>query len=142
VATSYHRLELEASMPMRTDFGERTGENEALFREVNERLKDRKKDDPGWALPSRWICECADDGCTERFEMSPLEYEELRSEPTHFGVFPSEEHVSPDVERVVEQHDGYWVVEKIGEAAEVAEETDPRVRAAQFLVSGLALRPI
>ena len=35
-------------------------------------------------------------------------------------------HVQPDVERVIEQHRVYWVVEKFGEAAEVAEETDPR----------------
>lgn len=34
-------------MPIRTDYGERTGENEALFREVNERLMERKQDDPG-----------------------------------------------------------------------------------------------
>ena len=111
---------------MGTDYGERKGENEALFREVNERLKERKRDDSGWALPSQWVCECAEGSCTQRIEMSPLEYEQLRSEPTHFAVFPNEEHVSLDVERIVEKRDGYWVVEKIGDAAEVAEETDPR----------------
>jgi hypothetical protein len=113
-------------MSIGTDYGERTGENEALFREVNERLMGRKQDDSGWALPSMWICECAEETCTERIEMSPLEYEQLRSGPTHFAVVPNEEHVSLDVERIVEKRDRYWVVEKIGEAAEVAEETDPR----------------
>jgi hypothetical protein len=113
-------------MSIGTDYGERTGENEALFREVNERLRDRKRDDPAWGSLSKWICECAEETCTARIEMSPLEYEELRSEPTHFAVFPNEEHVSLDVERVVEKRDRYWMVEKIGEAAEVAEETDPR----------------
>jgi hypothetical protein len=113
-------------MSIGTDWGERTGENEALFREVNERLKDRKRDDPAWASPSRWLCECAEETCTERIEMTPLEYEQLRSEATHFAVVPNEEHVSLDVERIVEKHDRYWVVEKIGEAAEIAEETDPR----------------
>jgi hypothetical protein len=108
-----------------TDWGERTGENEALFREVNERLEARK-DDVAWTTPSRWICECAEETCTERIEMTPREYEQLRSEATHFAVVPDEEHVSIDVERVVEKHDRYWVVEKIGEAAETAEETDPR----------------
>ena len=58
--------------------------------------------------------------------MSPLEYEQLRSEPTQFAVVPNEEHVSLDVERIVAKRDCYWVVEKIGEAAEVVEETDPR----------------
>ena len=73
---------------MGTDYGERKGANEALFREVNERLMERKKDDPGWSLPSLWVCECAEETCTERIEMSPLQYEELRSEPTHFAVVP------------------------------------------------------
>jgi hypothetical protein len=109
-----------------TDYGERKGKNEALFREVNERLKDRKEDDSAWTMPSQWICECADEHCTERIEMSLLEYEDLRSEPTRFAVAAGEKHVSPDVERVVEERGDYWIVEKFGEAAETAEETDPR----------------
>jgi len=113
-------------MSLGTDYGERTGENEALFRELNERLRDRKRDHSAWALPSLWICECAEETCTERIEMSPLEYEKLRSVPTHFAVVPNEQHIALEVERIVEKHDGYWVVEKIGEAAETAEETDPR----------------
>ena len=113
-------------MSIGTDHGRRAVENEALFREVNERLMERKQDDPGWSLPSPWVCECAEETCTERIEMSPLQYEELRSEPTHFAVVPDEEHVSLDVERIVEKRDRYWVVEKTGEAAEIAEETDPR----------------
>jgi hypothetical protein len=68
---------------MGADYDERTGENEALFREVNERLKERKRDDLAWQAPSEWICQCAEETCTERIEMSPLEYEQLRSEPTH-----------------------------------------------------------
>jgi hypothetical protein len=109
-----------------TDHDTRTGENEALFREVNERLQERKEDHSAWAIPSEWICECADEACTERIKMSLLEYEELRSEPTHFAVVPNEKHVSLDVEQIVKKFEDYWVVEKVGEAAEVAEETDPR----------------
>jgi hypothetical protein len=109
-----------------TDYDQRKGENEALFREVNERLKERMEDDSAWALPSEWICECADPECTERIEMSLLEYEDLRSAPTHFAVAPNREHVFTDVERIVEEREDYWVVEKLGDAAEIAEETDPR----------------
>jgi hypothetical protein len=96
-------------MSMGTDYDARTGENEALFREVNERLKERKQEDSVWVSPSQWICECAEETCTERIEMSPLEYEQLRSESTQFAVAPNEEHVSLDVERIVEKRDGYWV---------------------------------
>jgi hypothetical protein len=34
--------------------------------------------------------------------------------------------VWPDVERVVEMNDGYWVVEKVERAAEIAVSADPR----------------
>jgi hypothetical protein len=113
-------------MSIGADYGERTGENEALFREVNERLKERKQDDSAWTAPSQWVCECAEETCTERIEMSPREYEQLRANPTHFAVVPDQQHVSLDVERIVEKREQYWVVEKVGEAAETAEETDPR----------------
>ena len=36
-------------MPIGTDYDERTGENEALFRELNERLKERKEDRFAWS---------------------------------------------------------------------------------------------
>ena len=106
--------------------GERTGENEALFREVNERLREREEDHSAWSIPLQWICECADEACTERIEMSLSEYEELRSEPTHFAVVPNEKHVSSGVEEIVKKFQDYWVLEKIGVAAEIAEETNPR----------------
>jgi hypothetical protein len=117
------------SVPVGTHRGhrERTkGENEALFRELNERLSTREQ---GATFPEsrlKWICECEDEACTERIEMTRREYEELRADPTHFAVFPGEKHLSPDVERVVMKREAYWVVEKVGEAAETAEETDPR----------------
>ena len=45
----------------------------------------------------------------------------LRAEPTRFAVKPG--HELPDVERVVERHESYFVVEKAeGEAARLAED--------------------
>jgi hypothetical protein len=52
------------------------------------------------------------------------EYEHVRAEPSHFFVRP--EHNRPDIERIIEQHPDYWVVEKFGEAGEAVRETDPR----------------
>jgi hypothetical protein len=79
-------------------------------------------------LLSDWICECADETCTERIELTPQQYEKVRESPTHFIVAPSKEHVVPEVARVVEKHERYWVVEKVGEAAAVAEQLDPNSR--------------
>lgn len=57
--------------------------------------------------------------------LTPQAYEELRGDPTLFAIVPG--HEQPDVEDVVERHDGYHVVRKRGGApAQVARETDTR----------------
>jgi len=61
--------------------------------------------------------------------MTVEEYERVRRVPTHFLVLPGESHVFPDIERVVEDHDGYVVVEKFGDAGRMAAKLDPRSRA-------------
>ena len=62
--------------------------------------------------------------------MTPEEYEELRSNAIHSRSLPPRCMSFPDVERIVEKRERYWVVEKIGEAAEVAEQLDIREVAA------------
>ena len=57
--------------------------------------------------------------------MTPEEYEELRSNATHFAVAPAEMHVVPEVERVVEERERYWVVEKQGEERSGNREFEP-----------------
>ena len=109
-----------------SELEQRVGQNQALFREVNERINALQEARAVWVTISEWVCECADETCTERIAMTPEEYEELRSNATHFVVAPAEMHVVPDVERIVEKRERYWVVEKQGEAAEVAEELDIR----------------
>ena len=48
----------------------------------------------------------------------------MRGVPTHFVVAPG--HVVPDVEVVVRETPRYQVVEKIGVAAKVSTQLDPR----------------
>jgi hypothetical protein len=104
----------------------RAGRNQSLFREVNERVEEINQANDLWLTLAEWVCECAFDTCTERVELTPEQYEKVREEPTRFLVAPSSEHVIPDVEEVVERHSRYWVVEKAGEAATVAEQLDAR----------------
>lgn len=59
--------------------------------------------------------------CTEPVPLTHEEYEAVRTRPTCFLVLPDDAHVIADVEKVVERHERYWVVEKIGVAAELAE---------------------
>ena len=111
-------------LPQR-DRAERAARNQALFREVNERINDVHA---GFAPAATFqiVCECADPGCTEQIELTTATYEAVRSHADRFIVEP--EHVWPEVERDVERGDGYVVVEKLRRAAQVARATDPRSR--------------
>jgi hypothetical protein len=104
----------------------RAGTNQALFREVNERVKDVNDHFHAFTSLSDWLCECANDMCTQRIEMAGEQYEQVRAAGDRFFVAPSDEHVWADVERVIERHENYWVVEKIELAAKVAKDSDPR----------------
>jgi hypothetical protein len=109
-----------------TEHQRRAGKNQSLFRDVNERVNEVNKEHGLWVTLSDWICECADETCTERIELTPHQYERVREHPTQFIVVPSTEHVVFDAERVVEQRERYWIVSMIGEAASVAVTLDPR----------------
>jgi hypothetical protein len=104
----------------------RAAMNQALFREVNERVEELNRAMPVDDPLREFICECAAQSCFERIELSFGEYERLRSTPTDFAIAPARNHVLTDIEIVVEQNERYWVVRKLGEAGEVAEDSDPR----------------
>ena len=110
-----------------SELQERAGENESRYRNLNERMEPHNAAHV-WVDPPMpdWVCECASTECMKPVRLTLAEYEAVRAEPTHFFVLPSEEHRSLAVERLVRQTERYWIVEKIGEAAEVSEELDPR----------------
>ncbi len=102
---------------------ERATRNEALFREVNERVKEIHE---GQAIGSSadFVCECPDDTCTERLTVPIKTYERVRSQPLLFLVRPG--HERPELEHVVEQGDGFLIVKKDTPAtARIAEQTSP-----------------
>ena len=103
----------------------RIGLNEAAFRAANERLEEMNLAFSQVSDRIIIVCVCGLAQCVEQIEMSLQEYEKVRSEPTHFAVRPG--HEVPDVETVIEEHEGYFVVRKEGkEVEELAERTDPR----------------
>ena len=104
--------------------GRRIGLNEAVFREVNERIQDVADSFELGDQPLNLVCECGDPTCVQHITLTKGEYEAVRADPTHFAVFPG--HEIPDVEEVVEKRNGYDVIRKEGETAQVAKETDPR----------------
>ena len=107
---------------------ERIARNEALFREFNERVEDMAESfdlrDEGDSLRIGFVCECGNLDCLERLDLTRAAYKEVRSDPRRFVVVPGHEDMS--IARVVAREEGYLVVEKIDEAAQVAVEHDPR----------------
>jgi hypothetical protein len=105
----------------------RRARNEALFREVNERIEEVSVEftdgerPPG---PLRLVCECGREDCTELLEATVAEYESVRANPRCFIVLAGHEHT--ETARVVERTSRFLVVEKLEEAGEVAIEHDPR----------------
>ena len=100
---------------------QRVALNEATFRKVNEGMEVGQ--DPGGLLT--FICECGRLGCNRLLELTRAEYEAVRANPRRFAVLSG--HEMEEVEKVVERHDRYLVVEKAGDPeAEIVEHTDPR----------------
>ena len=103
----------------------RLGLNEAMFREVNERVEEVNQAFGSITGEFDIFCECGDVNCAERLTVPTSEYERVRSDSKQFLLKVG--HEDPLVERVIENHDSYVIVEKEGvEVEKVAEETDPR----------------
>ena len=92
--------------------------NQALFREVNERISELAS---GFDLANGQeldiVCECSDTACTLMLRVPVLEYERVRRHPARFLIHPR--HNVPGIERIVGAGRGYEVVEKFGDAARV-----------------------
>jgi hypothetical protein len=101
---------------------------EALFRDVNERIAESAQRFE--ADDAAFVCECADQECTERVDASLEEYERARSDGTHFLMRPG--HEDTRVERVVEQRGKRLaIVEKFHAAiARAVRKLNPRTRPA------------
>jgi hypothetical protein len=107
--------------------GERIGKNEAIFRDVNERIKEVSASffalDAGELAD--FVCECSADECHDAVPLSRSEYEAVRSHPRHFLVAPG--HLWDNAyERRSAGDARFWVVEKLANAGEVADDEDPR----------------
>jgi hypothetical protein len=104
----------------------RQARNEALFREVNERIADLGERAQAWSPDGTvdFLCECGEDGgCGQRVRVPVEVYERVRQQDDRFVVRPG--HETPELERAVEWSDAYVVVDKIPEAEPYVAD-DPR----------------
>ncbi len=102
----------------------RLADNEALFREVNERIQEQAgghgNDDHVYA----YFCECSRPDCIERIHHTAAEYEIIRADGARFILVAG--HEIEAIENVVGRMDESVVVEKQGVAGDRAESLDPR----------------
>jgi hypothetical protein len=113
-----HRLYRVAFVDARA---QRAAQNESLFRRINERVEALSSDFDALTL----VCECADAACVERLVgVSREEYEAVRAHSDRFLV--KRGHERGEFETVVGERRDYLIVEKHGEAGDVAIDEDPR----------------
>ena len=99
----------------------RIGENEGIFRDVNEQVR---RLDPTWMTI---LCECGEYGCREQLVIDHRRYAEVREDSTQFILRPGHEEL--DTEEVVSRDLEFWIVRKRpGLPAAIARETDSSVR--------------
>jgi hypothetical protein len=103
---------------------ERAAKNEALFRQVNERVEALHEQLHSGGK-AEFVCECVDGTCTEQIALSLATYERVRSDPYLFLLAPG--HEREDLEQVVERGEGFVIVRKDTPTSErVTAQTDPR----------------
>jgi hypothetical protein len=107
---------------MNDEQARRLATNEVVFRTVNEQIVSLNEAFEPFPDNAAFICECSRIDCMEPVEIALAEYALVRRNPRLFLVSPSEEHVVASIERIVERAEGYFVVEKLDDAAEVAEQ--------------------
>jgi hypothetical protein len=111
-----------------TDEQARIARTEALFRNVNERIAESAErfDSDN----TEFVCECADQACTDRVEATLDEYQEVRADATRFLLRPG--HEDTRVERVVERRGTrHAVVEKFDRlVAQTVRRLNPRAQSA------------
>jgi hypothetical protein len=105
----------------------RLAQNEALFREVNERIDDvAEAHAHGANALYDFVCECANADCTFQIRLPLSDYKKVRADDRQFVVLPL--HYTPEIEELVAEEQAYWVVRKTGEAGEYVEDLAPRSR--------------
>jgi hypothetical protein len=92
----------------------RLSQRESLLRALNERIGRLTWDDLHVEGPIEFVCECSRPGCWQSVELTREEYEAVRAHSDRFLLLPG--HEVEGVDRVLEEHERYVVVESSGMA--------------------------
>lgn len=105
-------------MPFVDARDKRVAKNEAVVRAVNRKIEQASEEIGDGDLEV--LCECGRDGCHGAIAVTVADYDRVHGQRDRFLVLPG--HETTDIENVVERTDRYVVVDKFGEAEDVAEK--------------------
>lgn len=88
----------------------RLRENEEVFRRANDRLESVAQERLAGADHVPFLCECADDSCMGRIDLTVEDYREVRANDRAFVTLPA--HPRSAGEAIIAQRDGYDITEK------------------------------
>jgi hypothetical protein len=90
----------------------RARQNQRQFRYANGRFIDVLKDSPatqdGQLIP--FLCECADDDCMGRIEITAWRYEDIHLDAAHYVILPGHTRIAG--EEIMEENSYYEIVKK------------------------------
>ena len=115
-----------SSLPTDPEIARRIGENEARFRDANERIEAAAEQLEPQALMMPFVCECGRPECLQTLRLTFAEYELARQGPTTFVCVPGHQFTGPDLGHVLQETDRFVITEKTGAGGAVAASRDPR----------------
>src|SRR5438045_9122592 len=97
-------------------------QNEATFREANERLENKAAELDFGDERTPYLCECENERCTELLALSRPEYEQVRADPRRFAVVPG--HHEPGYDEIIRDEAEFTTIGQVGEGAHFVETGD------------------
>ena len=88
----------------------RLKENQETFRLANERLEAVVGERVAPAERVPFLCECADETCMGRIDLTLVDYHEVRGHKQHFVMLP--DHARSPGEEIIARRNGYEITEK------------------------------
>ena len=85
-------------------------ENQKLFRKANDRFEQRVEEYSRDGVSAPFLCECADEACLGRVELTLPQYEEIRRQRGRYVILPG--HPTIEKERLVDDKGDFQIVEK------------------------------
>ncbi len=105
-------------------------ENEAVFREENERIEKRRIELNSMAEQDKqpelsndsdaelmYLCECSDEDCRQRIQLLMSVYKDIHTHRNNFIVIPG--HGVPEIEEIIEINNNYSIVCKFTMPSEI-----------------------